>query len=359
MSEGEALTGPRVVVEVLSAGQVGAIHHASLGVLEHTGVYVEDPEALDILGDGGCDVDRGSRMVKLPPHVVEDALASCPERVLLAGRTREHDVWLEAGGPVRFTNFDEGIRTFPFQVAQRYKIPLIVWGEHGFAELTGMVSLEDFVEFTHWTRKEHDMRGIEATDIVGEDGITAADIEPLVWPGDEDLATGIYLSNFVEWNALEQAQLMMREWDFAPVTYPRERTFVQYTKIEDHANDIHDYLKFLKFGYGRATDDASMEIRHGRMTRAEGIEMVRHFDPVAPSTLDAYCDFLGMSWEEFYDHPQIDVAASAGHPPVDGDEVKQSRTRTFDNPYLYRRPGAPVLASGDPRLDALGEFVPI
>ena len=110
MSDGEARTSPRVVVEVLSAEQVGTIHSASLGVLEHTGVYVEDAEALDILSDGGCDVDRGSGMVKLPPDVVEAAVASCPERVLLAGRTPEHDVWLEAGGAVRFTNFDEGIR---------------------------------------------------------------------------------------------------------------------------------------------------------------------------------------------------------------------------------------------------------
>ena len=75
---------------------------------------------------------------------------------------------------------------------------------------------------------------------------------------------------------------------------------VQYAKIEDHANDVHDYLKYLKFGYGRATDDASMEIRHGRLTREEGIELVRQYDAKEPSTLGTYCEFLGITENDFY-----------------------------------------------------------
>ena len=63
---------------------------------------------------------------------------------------------------------------------------------------------------------------------------------------------------------------------------------------------MHDYLKYLKFGYGRATDDASMEIRHGRMTREEGLDMVRRYDHVEPSTLRTYCDFLDTSVDDFY-----------------------------------------------------------
>ncbi|HET8704986.1 MAG TPA: N-acetyl sugar amidotransferase, partial [Pseudomonadales bacterium] len=194
-------------------------------------------------------------------------------------------------------HYHAGIRTFPFQVAVKYNIPLIVWGEHGFAELTGLVSLEDFVEFTRWTRKEHDMRGFEPHDLVGHGGITEHDILPYIYPSDEEIekcdVRGIYLSNFVDWNAKDHAELMIKEWGFSPVAYERDRTFNLYAKIEDHANDVHDYLKYVKFGYGRATDDASMEIRHGRMTREEGIEMVKYYDAREPSTLDMYCEFLG------------------------------------------------------------------
>ncbi len=75
-----------------------------------------------------------------------------------------------------------------------------------------------------------------------------------------------------------------RAW-FSSWLRSRERTFNIYAKTDDiHANGLHDDLKYLKFGYGRATDDAANEIWHGRMTREQGIEMVMRFDPCAPLT---------------------------------------------------------------------------
>jgi N-acetyl sugar amidotransferase len=202
-------------------------------------------------------------------------------------------------------HYHAGIRTFPIQIAVKYNIPLMVWGEHGFAELTGLVTIEDFVEFTKWSRKEHDMRGFEPHDLVGQGGITVNDIAPYIYPSDEEIARcglrGVYLSNFFPWNAKDHCETMHREWNFQGVSYERERTFNLFSKIEDHANDVHDYLKYLKFGYGRATDDASMEIRHGRMSREEGIEMVRRYDAREPSTLANYCDFLGITKSRFYE----------------------------------------------------------
>lgn len=202
-------------------------------------------------------------------------------------------------------HYHAGIRTLPFQVAVNYKIPLIIWGEHGFAELTGLVTLEDMVEFTKWTRQEHDMRGYEPYDLINEEsGITERDIFPYIYPSDDQIESlgvrGIYLSNFVNWDALEHAKTMVEKFDFGLHPGPREKTFILHGKTDDHANDVHDYLKFLKFGYGRATDDASMEIRHGRMTREEGIELVKKYDAVVPSTLKTYLDFLGVTEDEFY-----------------------------------------------------------
>lgn len=273
-------------------------------------------------------------------------------------------------------HYHAGIRTYPFQVAVERNIPLIVWGEHGFAELTGVVSLEDFVEFTRWTRKEHDMRGYEPHDLIGKGGITQQDIAPYIYPSDEDIARvevrGIYLSNFVYWNAKRQAEVMIKEWDFAPIAYERERTFNLHGKIEDHANDVHDYLKYLKFGYGRATDDASMEIRHGRMTREEGMEMVRRYDSREPSTLNSYCDFLGITKEEFYQwiDPMRDLKfwqknregewtpsdAVFNHAVGEAEErarVIQSEERTFSdaNRHLYFNSDNPPEKTGDPSLD--------
>ncbi|KKR58814.1 MAG: N-acetyl sugar amidotransferase [Candidatus Curtissbacteria bacterium GW2011_GWA1_40_47] len=261
-------------------------------------------------------------------------------------------------------HYHAGIRTLPFQVAVKYKIPLIVWGEHGFAELTGMFTLDDMVEFTKWTRQEHDMRGFEPEDLINkESGVTGQDIVPYIYPTDEEIerinAKGIYLSNFVYWNAKDQADLMIKKWGFKQMDRPRDRTFVLYAKIDDHANDVHDFLKYLKFGYGRTTDDASMEIRHGRMTREEGIKLVNKYDHVVPRTLNTYLRFLGISEKEFYDavEPMRDlniwqknpdgtwettdsVANHLNDPEVENARVRQVNDRTFSkrNEYLYYNP---------------------
>ena len=89
--------------------EIQDIHLATLEVLERTGVWVELDEALDIFADGGCVVDRGSRIVRIPPHVVEDAIAGAPPSVVLCGRDPKNDICLEPGR-VGFSNFGEGIK---------------------------------------------------------------------------------------------------------------------------------------------------------------------------------------------------------------------------------------------------------
>ncbi|MBI3087379.1 MAG: N-acetyl sugar amidotransferase [Candidatus Omnitrophica bacterium] len=201
-------------------------------------------------------------------------------------------------------HYHAGIMTVPFQVSVKYQIPLIIWPEH-YGELTGVFTLDDMVEFTKWVRQEHDMRGIEPEDIVKDpaSGITWQDLYPYIYPTDEEIeqvgVRGIFLTNYIYWDAKAQAELVISRYKFQPLTRRRDRTFSLYSKTDDHANEVHDYMKYLKFGYGRATDDASTEIRYGRMTREEGIEMVRRYDAARPRTLDVYLKFLGMTEEEF------------------------------------------------------------
>lgn len=273
-------------------------------------------------------------------------------------------------------HYHAGIKTLPFQIAVRHRIPLIIWGEHGFAELTGMFTLDDLVEFTKWSRQEHDMRGVEAEDLITpESGITREDIAPYIYPSDDEIeglgVRGIYLSNFVNWDAKQQAELMIDKYEFAPVPHRRARTFNLYSKTDDHANEVHDYMKYLKFGYGRATDDASTEIRHGRMTREEGIEMVRRHDAARPLAYDTYLRFLGMSEAEFeacldgMRDPDIWergpdgrwratdwVGNHAGGPAVERARVPQSADRTLapHNRHLYwQEPGPPAAAGPEAR----------
>lgn len=95
-------------LEVFSDADLDDIHRGTLEVLERTGVFVESDDALDVMADGGCRVDRETKTVRIAPHIVEDAIRSAPGSVRLAGRVPENDVVLE-GGRVGFTNFSAGI----------------------------------------------------------------------------------------------------------------------------------------------------------------------------------------------------------------------------------------------------------
>ncbi len=96
-------------LNVFSDDEVQEIHLATLEVLERTGVWVELDEALDIFSDGGCTVDRQSRIVRIPPHIVEEAIASAPPSVMLCGRDPANDIIVGANR-VGFSNFGEGIK---------------------------------------------------------------------------------------------------------------------------------------------------------------------------------------------------------------------------------------------------------
>jgi len=104
-------------VTVFTESEIDDIHLATLEILERTGVFVEGDEALDIFKDGGCRIDRETRMVRIPPHIVEDAIASSPSRYTLCGRDPKNDVVMEPGR-VAFTNFSEGIRVIDTETGE-------------------------------------------------------------------------------------------------------------------------------------------------------------------------------------------------------------------------------------------------
>ena len=104
-------------LNVFTDAELEDIHLATLEVLERTGVFVEDDEALDIFKDGGCRVDRETRIVRIPPHMVEDAIRSAPSRYVLYGRDPKNDFVMEPGR-VAFTNFSEGIRVIDVETGE-------------------------------------------------------------------------------------------------------------------------------------------------------------------------------------------------------------------------------------------------
>lgn len=195
-----------------------------------------------------------------------------------------------------------GQTVFPVQVAVRFKIPLIIWGAHQGIEQVGMFSHTDEVEMTRKYRKDHDLMGYEAEDLIGQGGIAERDIELYKYPHDKEIekvgVRGIYLGNYIPWDTKAQHEAMIKEYGYE--TLEQTRTFDTYNDVDCfHYSDIHDYIKFVKWGYGKASDHASREIRWGRLTREEGIELVKQYEHKEPRTLQLFLDWLGMSRDEF------------------------------------------------------------
>jgi trimethylamine--corrinoid protein Co-methyltransferase len=105
---GKRLSGG-LSLNIFSDDELYEIHLATLEVLEKTGIFVEDEEAMEIFDGGGAVVDRTNKMVRIPPYLVEDAIRSAPSKLNLAGRNPKHDIVLESNR-VGFTNFGEGVQ---------------------------------------------------------------------------------------------------------------------------------------------------------------------------------------------------------------------------------------------------------
>lgn len=208
-----------------------------------------------------------------------------------------------------------GIFTVPFQMAVRYRVPIVLYGEHGFTNLGGMFTPDDMIEFSVRDRVEHALRGFDWSDFTDE-GLTQAGaqhlaegLQPqdLTWgrfPNDDDLAEvgvrGIYLANYVPWDGVRNAEVA-ETYGWEPARQPYERTYRTISNLDDiHENGVHDYLKFVKFGYGRGTDHSSKDVRAGRMSRSEAVEMVLHYDHVKPlRDLARWLTYVDMTERSF------------------------------------------------------------
>ncbi len=196
-----------------------------------------------------------------------------------------------------------GQTVFPVQIAVKFKIPLIVWGAHQGIEQVGMFNHLDEVEMTRKYRKEHDLMGLEAEDLIGEfDGISETDIVEYRYPDNREIervgVRGIYLNNYIRWDSRTQHERMIR--DFGYETARQGGTFDTYHDVDCwNYSDIHDFIKYLKYGYGTVTDHACREIRLRRMTRDEGICLARAYSLRTPESLDLFLEWLGITRNAF------------------------------------------------------------
>ena len=250
-----------------------------------------------------------------------------------------------------YWHVNAGNQTFPVQVATKFKIPLVIWGVNGWLDQVGMFSHHDNVEMSKKVRKEHSLRGIDAEELLlGKMELTRQDIQPFIYPSDAQLeqsrVRGLYLGNFLRWDAQKQTEDMIDKYGYE--TKQEELTFNTYESIYCwNQSGVHDYIKYLKHGYGKATDHACRDIRLKRMTREEGIEFANKYDGLIPeNSLKLFLDWLDMDKDRFYEiidrHRNPKVWKKTG-------EGKYAMRSRIDDDHVQKMIDDNRLEANDPR----------
>lgn len=210
-----------------------------------------------------------------------------------------------------------GVGSFPLQIAVRFKIPLLIWGE-SLAENSGRTTYVD-LPVRHFDRESaiKVSAKLRADEIVDEN-ISDKDMYPFTIPSQDEIdAVGvgaIHLGDYLFWDDERQTEFLRDTYGWKETEM--EGTYKRYKSVEDIMYGMHDFTCYLKRGYGRTTELASLDVRNGLLTRDEGFELIQKHDPERPEALDYYLAITGETEAEFYAKME-----SIRHPKMKGIDI--------------------------------------
>jgi N-acetyl sugar amidotransferase len=240
-----------------------------------------------------CDLSElGRKNIENLKHLGVDYVEMSPNPLVRAKLNR---VGLTQVGDISWPEH-VGIFTIPVRAAVQFNVPLIVWGENSQNEYGGPAAAAgNNVLNRRWLEEFGGLLGMRVSDMVGMDGIEAKHLICYTYPSDDDLArvgvTGLFLGHYLPWDGLSNT-LIAQANGFYSYDKVVEGSMVNYENLDNHQTGIHDYFKFLKFGFGRATDLACLHIRRDRLTRQDGLDAVKRLDGRFP------WEYLGKSLAE-------------------------------------------------------------
>lgn len=192
-----------------------------------------------------------------------------------------------------------GVGAFPLQIAVKYKIPLLIWGE-SVAEVSGRDSYESRVlkfDRDYFTKVSAKLTAEQ----MASDEIPLRELTGFKLPSVEELeevgVIGIHLGDYIFWDDERQMEYVRDVYDWKEDEV--EGTYKGYKSVECRMAGVHDYTKFLKRGFGRATDHVSADVRAGLLTRQEAFELAKNHDTERPDALDYYLEITGYTEAEF------------------------------------------------------------
>lgn len=224
------------------------------------------------------------------------------------------DSFIDMGDP--FQPFIYGQTNFPIQVAKSYGVNLIMYGENGEVEYGGDQTLAESPIKEITKASQHYFSGRDVTYWKSR-GYTEQELRFLERPEDTGEIEQHFFGFYTKWDPQENYYYATEHLGFQANPDRSEGTYSKYASLDDRFDGFHYYLGFIKFGIGRATSDSAHEIRDGKITRDEGIELVRKFDGEFPT----------KHFEEFLEYCEMTEA--------DFDKIVDS----WRSPHIWRKRG--------------------
>lgn len=193
----------------------------------------------------------------------------------------------------------------PLTVAVRFQIPLVVWGENSAFEYGSADEAHTGFRLDRaWYRTYGVTHGTSAADWVGE-GLTQKDLAAYFGPDPDELEACGVRAVFLGWYFLwdpEVSLAVAKAHGFRASTEGARTGYYDYADIDDDFISIHHWLKWYKFGFTRLFDNLSLEIRNGRMSREQAIEVIRRTGDQTPhDDIEKFCQFVGIDVTRFYE----------------------------------------------------------
>lgn len=194
-----------------------------------------------------------------------------------------------------FQTFILGQKNLAPKLALKFGIPLVFYGEneaeYGNPIADNAVSLRDKSYYSMQHLDEVYLGGVAVPELAEKNGIQMADLSAFFPADHEQLARSNievhYLGYYLKWTPQEAYYYATEHTNFQARPFRTQGTYSKYNSIDDKIDDLHYYTTYIKFGLGRASYDASQEIRNKHLTREEGVALVRRFDGEFP---DRYFD---------------------------------------------------------------------
>jgi N-acetyl sugar amidotransferase len=237
-----------------------------------------------------------------------------------------------------FQPFILGQKNLAPKMAALFNIPLVFYGEneaeYGNPIADNEGAKRDGNYFTINNNSAIYLAGVASESLINDFGVDPTDLK-LYLPADPEQIERKqievhYLGYYLQWHPQGAYYYAVENGGFKPSPERTAGTYSKYNSIDDKIDDFHYYTTYVKFGIGRATYDASQEIRNDEITRPEGVALVKKFDGEFPARFaNEVFEYLSINAKEF------PIASKMFEQPIMDLDYFMHLADRFRSPHLW------------------------